>query len=82
MACARLSGFSNVRLWAAAVCLLAWYVAFRPVYRRLEKVLLVMVAVLSVCFLTLAVWSGPSAPESCAAFSDSPFRPWRGASIA
>lgn len=60
LACARLSGFDNVRFWAVAVCLAAYSIAFRPLYRRLEKVFLVMVAILSVAFLTLAIWSGPS----------------------
>ncbi len=60
VACTRLSGFNNVRFWAIAMCLAAGYVAFRQVYRRLEKVFLVLVAVLSISFLTLAAWSGPS----------------------
>lgn len=60
VACARLSGVNNVRLWAVLLCLLAFYLAFRPLYRRIERVFFVMVAVLSVSFLTLAIWSGPS----------------------
>ena len=60
LACARLTGFNNIRAWAVALCLTAYFIAFRPLYRRIEKVFFVMVGVLSVSFITLAVWSGPS----------------------
>lgn len=60
IACAKLSGFDNLRVWSVVICLLAYYVAFRPAYKRIEKVFFVLVGVLSVCFVSLAVWSGPS----------------------
>lgn len=59
-ACAELSGFRNVRFWAVAVCLLAFYIAFRPIYRRIEKVFFVLAALLSTTLIGLAIWSKPS----------------------
>jgi Mn2+/Fe2+ NRAMP family transporter len=59
-ACANLSGFRNIRFWAVAVCLLAFSIAFRPIYRRLEKAFFVLAALLSVSLIGLALWSRPS----------------------
>jgi Mn2+/Fe2+ NRAMP family transporter len=60
VACVRLTGLGHPRVWAVVLCVLAYYIAFRPVYRRIEKVFFFLVGVLSICFLTLAAWSGPS----------------------
>lgn len=59
-ACAELSGFEHVRFWAVAICLLAFCIAFRPIYRRLEKAFFVLIALLSTSLIGLAVWSKPS----------------------
>lgn len=59
-ACAKLSGFTNVRFWAVAVCLLAFLIAFRPIYRRIEVAFFVLAAVLSSSLIGLAIWSKPS----------------------
>ena len=60
VACVKLTGFDSVRTWAVLLAVLSFLVAFRPAYKRIEKVFFVLVAVLSVCFLSLAAWCGPS----------------------
>jgi Mn2+/Fe2+ NRAMP family transporter len=60
IACVKLSGYDNVRAWAVVLALLSFMVAFRPAYRKIEKVFFVLVGILSVCFVSLAIWSGPS----------------------
>ena len=51
-------GFGAIWQWAVACNALAFYLVFRPSYRRLELVFFVFLAVLSASFLGCAVWVG------------------------
>ena len=59
-AAGKLTRFENIRFWAVAICLLAFSIASRPLYRRLEKVFFLLAGLLTVSLIGLAIWSGPS----------------------
>lgn len=56
----RLTGFDSPRIWALVLCAVAFYITFRPVYRRIEKIFFVLAGILTVSFIGLAAWSSPS----------------------
>ena len=56
----KLTGVGATWTWALFWTLVALTVAFRPVYQRLEVVFKLLLALLSISFLGIAVWAGPS----------------------
>jgi Mn2+/Fe2+ NRAMP family transporter len=56
--CRNVFGFGTLWQWAIVCNLSAVYLVFRPVFRRLEIVFFVFLAVLSVSFVGSAVWVG------------------------
>ncbi len=56
--CRNVFGFGAIWQWAVACNALAFYLVFRPSYRKLELVFFVFLAVLSASFLGCAVWVG------------------------
>jgi Mn2+/Fe2+ NRAMP family transporter len=56
--CRNVLGFGQVWQWALACNVVAFVLVFQAVYRRLEKLFLFFLAVLSVSFLGCAAWVG------------------------
>jgi Mn2+/Fe2+ NRAMP family transporter len=57
---AKLTGLGSTWMWALFWTLAALAVAFRPVYRHIEVVFKLLLALLSISFLGVALWVGPS----------------------
>lgn len=57
-ACRNVFGFGQVWHWSLACNAVAFVLIFQPAYRRLERVFLFFLAVLSVSFLGTALWVG------------------------
>ena len=58
--CVKLTGLGEEHWWAVILSLAAFLSIFQPIYRRTEKVILVLAGVLSFCLLALAINAGPS----------------------
>jgi len=58
--CARITGLGEPRIWAIIMSLLAFVSVFQYLYRRIEILLLIMAAMLTLSLLSLAVAVGPS----------------------
>jgi Mn2+/Fe2+ NRAMP family transporter len=61
--CVNLSGLGEPRIWAIMMSLLAFLGVFHYFYRRIEVLLLVMAAMLTLSLLSLAIAVGPSPPD-------------------
>ena len=59
-ACANLFGRGPVWAWAALWNGVALAIVFRPVYRRIEWIFMLLLGLLSVSFIGTALWVGPS----------------------
>jgi Mn2+/Fe2+ NRAMP family transporter len=57
---AKLTGFGATWSWAVAWTVPALLLAFRPSYRNIELVFKLLLALLSISFLGVALWVGPS----------------------
>jgi Mn2+/Fe2+ NRAMP family transporter len=57
---AKLTGLGTTWMWAVFWTVAALAIAFRPVYRHIEVVFKLLLALLSVSFLGVALWVGPS----------------------
>jgi Mn2+/Fe2+ NRAMP family transporter len=53
--CVKISGIGEPRFWAIVVSFLAFLSIFQPFYRRTEKVILILAALLTISLLSLAV---------------------------
>jgi Mn2+/Fe2+ NRAMP family transporter len=58
--CVKLSGLGEPRVWAIIMSLLAFLSVFQHLYRRIEVLLLILAALLTLSLLGLAVVVGPS----------------------
>jgi len=58
--CVKLSGLSDPRIWAIIMSLLAFLTVYQHLYRRIEMLLLILAALLTLSLLGLAVMAGPS----------------------
>ena len=58
--CVKITGFGEPRTWAIFISLLAFLSIFQPLYRRTEKVILVLAAMLTLSLLSLAVAVRPA----------------------
>ena len=58
--CVKISGLGDQRIWAIFMSLLAFLSVFQYLYRRIEIIILVMAAVLTLSLLGLAVAVGPA----------------------
>jgi len=56
--CRAVFGVGEIWMWAVVCNGLAWYLVFRPSFRRLEQIFFFFLAVLSVSFLGSAIWVG------------------------
>ncbi len=59
-ACVNLTGRGQTWQWALGCSAIALAIVFRPVYRRVEWIFKVFLALLSISFLGTAIWVGPS----------------------
>lgn len=57
----KLTGIGSLKLWATGWTLFALLLVFKPRFRRIELAFFVFAGVLTVSFLSLAVWVQPSA---------------------
>jgi Mn2+/Fe2+ NRAMP family transporter len=57
---AKLTGVGTTWMWALLWTGVALTVAFRPVYQHIEVVFKLLLALLSISFLGVALWAGPS----------------------
>jgi Mn2+/Fe2+ NRAMP family transporter len=57
---AALTGIGQTWQWALFWTAVALAIVFRPVFKRVEQVFLVLLALLTVSFLGIAIWAGPS----------------------
>jgi Mn2+/Fe2+ NRAMP family transporter len=57
---AKLTGVGTTWMWALLWTGVALAVAFRPVYQHIEVVFKLLLALLSISFLGVALWAGPS----------------------
>jgi Mn2+/Fe2+ NRAMP family transporter len=57
---AKLTGVGTTWMWALLWTGVALAVAFRPVYQQIEVVFKLLLALLSISFLGVALWAGPS----------------------
>ena len=57
---AKLTGVGTTWMWALLWTGVALAVAFRPVYQQIEVVFKLLLALLSISFLGIALWAGPS----------------------
>jgi Mn2+/Fe2+ NRAMP family transporter len=57
---AKLTGVGTTWMWALFWTGVALTVAFRPVYQHIEVVFKLLLALLSISFLGIALWAGPS----------------------
>jgi hypothetical protein len=55
---ARMTGVGSTWMWAVAWTAVALVIAFRPVYRAMERVFKLLLALLSVSFIGGAIWVG------------------------
>jgi Mn2+/Fe2+ NRAMP family transporter len=58
---ASLTGVGQTWQWAIFWTVVALAIVFRPVFQRVERLFLVLLALLTVSFLGIAIWAGPSA---------------------
>jgi Mn2+/Fe2+ NRAMP family transporter len=56
--CRAVFGVGQIWQWAVLSAGVAWYLVFRPSFRRLEQIFFFFLAVLSVSFLGSAIWVG------------------------
>ncbi len=58
--CMQVSGIGTTGSWAVAMSVTAFFSVYKPLYRRTEKVILVLAALLTLSLLSLAAAVGPS----------------------
>jgi Mn2+/Fe2+ NRAMP family transporter len=58
--CVKITGLGEPRVWAILMSLLAFLCVYQPLYRRTEKVILVLAALLTLSLLGLAMTTRPS----------------------
>jgi Mn2+/Fe2+ NRAMP family transporter len=58
--CVKITGMGEPKMWAVLMSLLAFFSIFKPLYKRTEKLILVLAALLSLSLLGLALAAGPS----------------------
>jgi len=58
--CMRVSGIGTTGSWAVAMSVTAYFSVYQPLYRRTEKVILALAALLTISLLSLAIAVGPS----------------------
>ena len=58
--CVKFSGVGEPRLWALPLSLLAFFSVWQPLYKRTEKVILILAAMLTLSLLGLAIAVRPS----------------------
>jgi Mn2+/Fe2+ NRAMP family transporter len=61
--CVKITAVGEPGIWAVVMSLLAFFAVFQPLYRRTEKVILVLAALLSLSLLGLAAATRPSPIE-------------------